>query len=306
MRYYLAIDGQSQGPFPEEEIITMVRDGRVTPDMQAVPEGSDQWQPLSSFIAIPPAVPPAVAGSPAVAFAGYVPPSHQKPRSNVGLIVGIIVGGLVVIVGVIAILAALAVPQISKATQRARMARDISNLKQVKLTLDSFAMDNDGLYPAEKTHRLHTEGLPGPTSSNDYFRQLFASGYLRSRGIFWVENADVCNEDPPEELPASIITSDPALVLKKGECGLSYVVQQASTDNPARPLIMTAFMAGTDQFDPDLYDGKANVLRIDGSVKPLRLNGKGRVLDHNGDDLLRPESDVWGPATTPSIAQPIQ
>jgi type II secretory pathway pseudopilin PulG len=304
MLYYVAINGQAQGPYPEEEIHSMLRSGHLTPDTQAAAEGSDQWQALSSLVAMASTTPPAIAPSAAVP-AGHAPQQpYQKPKSNTGLIVGIIVGVLVLVVGVIAILAMLATPQIMRAQQRAKMAQALNNMKQAKLAMDMFAMDNDGVYPNLETHEFYLDGQPQPTTSNEFFRQLIASGNITSQEIFWVNGADVCNADPPANLPPSIIENDPSLILQKGECGLAYVLDQENTDNPSRPLLMTAFMAGTDRFDPDLYDNKVNILRIDGSAKPERLNPGGRVLDGNRDDLLR-DSEVWN-GTPVMIAQPAQ
>ena len=56
---------------------------------------------------------------------------------------------LLVVIAIIVALAALATPQIFKALKRAALAEAISNSKQVKLALDSFATDFDGQYPSE-------------------------------------------------------------------------------------------------------------------------------------------------------------
>ena len=65
---------------------------------------------------------------------------------------------LLVVIAIIVALAALATPQIFKALKRAALAEAISNSKQVKLALDSFATDFDGQYPSEDTAEYVSEG----------------------------------------------------------------------------------------------------------------------------------------------------
>ena len=64
--------------------------------------------------------------------------------------------------------------KIKEAQTRANMAESVSNSRQIKLIMDSFAMDNDGKYPSAETAAEYD--LPSPVSSNDYFRQLFVTG----------------------------------------------------------------------------------------------------------------------------------
>ena len=80
--------------------------------------------------------------------------------------------------------------------------------------------------------------------------------------------------------------------LKAGDCGWAYVREQANTDNPARPLIIDAYKPGTKEFDQKIWGGKVIVLRIDGSVKTMRLAPNGKILV-GGKDLLTKESAPW-------------
>ena len=186
----------------------------------------------------------------------------------------------------------LGTPCIFRALPRAALAEAISNTKQVKLALDSFAMDNDGLYPCAETAPHYD--LPADSSTNALFRQLFASENTKSERIFWVKGAAICSEKAPDDVSTIRGVFYPAETLQPGDCGLAYVQHQTNLDNPSRPLLFDSPPTASGlEFDRDLWEGKVVVLRIDSSAKPMRLNGENRLLDADGKELLTTASDVW-------------
>lgn len=61
---------------------------------------------------------------------------------------GLVLGYITTVLSVFVLaLAALATPQILRALDRATMAENVSNARQVKMVLDMYAMDEDGKYP---------------------------------------------------------------------------------------------------------------------------------------------------------------
>ncbi|MDA0813472.1 MAG: hypothetical protein O3C21_13920 [Verrucomicrobia bacterium] len=87
----------------------------------------------------------------------------KKPGCNwvVILIVGLV--GIPVLITIVAVLAAVAVPVYSVIQGRAARTKAIANARQIHLALAQYAMDHDGAFPG------------GVNDANAAYRQLFAS-----------------------------------------------------------------------------------------------------------------------------------
>lgn len=218
-------------------------------------------------------------------------PSVTKPvLSNITLL-GVIIAGLILIL-----------PTSCRLGRRhPGMAEDVSNVRQIGLTLASFAMDNDGEFPTAATAGFYE--LPPPTSSNDYFRQLFASDNTRSERIFWVRDSKTSTSAKPDDVTTTSGKFDPAQTLRPGDNHWAYFTGLRNDEVPARPLVVESYLPGTTTFDQKRLDGKAIVLRIDSSAKPERLSPAGIIRDGDGKNLLTTDSIVWKGAT-PDLRQP--
>lgn len=77
--YYLAINGQQQGPFTVEQIIAIVRDGRADASTLAFTRGMATWTPLAHIPELRAHVAPAGTGMmpPPVPTGGYGKRSHE-------------------------------------------------------------------------------------------------------------------------------------------------------------------------------------------------------------------------------------
>lgn len=200
---------------------------------------------------------------------------------------------LLVVIAIIVALAAMATPAIFKALGRAAMAESVSNGRQVKLILDTFAMDNDGVYPSEDSAEFYE--IAGTEKSNDLFKQLFASGNTNSEKIFWVKGSQMCDKAKPDDVTTEGGVFSQSRTLEAGDCGWAMVEDQTNVDNPSRPLIFDSPPTGAGLvFDGELWDLKAIVVRIDGSAKPERLNPSFKLLDGDNKELLTTNSEVWG------------
>lgn len=88
---------------------------------------------------------------------------------------------LLVVIAIIAILAALLLPALGRARDKARLVKCLSNLKQVGLAAKLFAMDNGGLYP---WHIVPAEGGTfGPMAGEGWRNFLALSNELANPKI---------------------------------------------------------------------------------------------------------------------------
>lgn len=170
---------------------------------------------------------------------------------------------LLVVIAIIAALAAMATPVILKQKKKADMTEAVNNAKQIFYLMIEF--DGDfGEFPSDDSASdIDTDLTLGSANSNDYFRQFIGGGYTSSEEIFYAKSNDT-------KKPDNAVNGTSAL--EAGEVGFAYLTKQSTSQNSARPLVMAPMIEGGETFDPSPYDNKAVVLRIDGSVKQLRVN----------------------------------
>ena len=218
---------------------------------------------------VPPAMPPELSPEPATRRSGF-----PKLGCGIALVVA-------------AALVAVSWPVIHKQRKMADMTKAIGNAKQIHLALHNFDADF-GRFPDATTiprvrEATKTTLALGTTTSNDHFRQMIAT-VSKMESIFWAKTPATPRK------PNEILGAD---ALGKGECSYSYVAGLSSTSNSATPIIMTPMIPGTNQFDPAAFEGKAVVLRIDGSAKAEVI----RTDDHKaavpGGTLFDPSSPIW-------------
>jgi prepilin-type N-terminal cleavage/methylation domain-containing protein len=197
---------------------------------------------------------------------------------------------LLVVIAIIASLAAMATPVIMKQQKKAAMTTAISNAKQVHMLMMEF--DGDfGAFPNDETAQADQDlnGYSG-ANSNDYLGQFIAGGYVNSEEIFYAKGGSTTNKKPDNDYSTKSVT------LEAGECGFSYVINQSTSDNTGRPILLAPMEGNGETFKIDPYDGKCVALRIDGAAKSLRISktskkgnlGGGKTLFDTGQDT------VWG------------
>jgi type II secretory pathway pseudopilin PulG len=73
-------------------------------------------------------------------------PGSDKETKTLGIVIGIVVGGLV-LVAVIGILAAIAIPNLLNALQRSRQKRAIADMRTVSFALEAYRTDKNEPFP---------------------------------------------------------------------------------------------------------------------------------------------------------------
>ena len=213
---------------------------------------------------------------------------------------------LLAVMTILVVLAGIAPASIFKSLKRASLAQAINNAKQVKLSLDAFAIDFDGQYPNDDTADYVIEGGTGETYSNDYFRQMFLAGVTESEKIFWVKNSAVASKFAPDDKVKEGGRVQADEVLQKGDVHWAYITDQTNLDTGSRPLILDGYKRGTGEWDPNTWDQKVIVLAIDGSCRTMGMRASdGKVIDGSKKDILSSQADAWdGEDPTKLLKQP--
>ena len=196
---------------------------------------------------------------------------------------------VVLIVGVLLFCVVVFMPSLIEQTKKVAMTKVTGNAKSFFYLMVEFDGDY-GQFPNDQTAEGDAK-LNGYTGqySNDYFGQFIAGGYTSSEEIFYAKGNDVWGSKPDN------VISPKEEILKEGECGFAYNKGYSTNFNSAAPLIMAPMYGDGFKFDPYIFDNKAVVLRIDGSVKQLRLNDDRHAIVSGSQTLFEAGPDtVWG------------
>jgi prepilin-type N-terminal cleavage/methylation domain-containing protein len=240
------------------------------------------------------------------AFASTIKP-YNTMKINKQLRRGFTLVELLVVIVIIAALAGLTAPMVIKQRKKADQTEAVNNAKQIGLALFEFETEY-GSFPDDTTAATvatatGTTAVSG-SNSNDRFRQLIRAGFTQSEAMFYAKSAYT-------KKPDGVTTTD-AKALEKGEVGFGIIMMgtagMTASGNPSRPVVAAPFTSAlADKFDPDLFDGKAVVLKVDNSVTSLSINITSGLVAINGSPMLTTGADsVWGvTATVPTWAYPL-
>lgn len=157
--------------------------------------------------------------------------------------------------------------------------------------------DHDfGQFPSDATAVIHYNA-DGSVShdlrpfkgaySNDYLGQLIAAGFIKDEELFYAEH------NKKSKVGDNDISSSEK-ILETGECGFSYLKRQSSSSNARTPILFSNMTGEGLQFDPDTYDGRAVIARVDGAVKQLQININGEAKLPGTTLFEEGEDTVWG------------
>jgi hypothetical protein len=130
------------------------------------------------------------------------------------------------------------------------------------------------------------------------------NGDTQSGLIFWVKESHVASPHAPDDVVYRGGKPELSLILRPGDAHWAYAHGLKNDDPPATPLLFDPYRPGTDEFDSKLWEGKAVLLRIDGSARADRLDPKDHKLrDSDGLDLFDPAARHWD-LHPPDLRQP--
>jgi len=200
---------------------------------------------------------------------------------------------LLVVIAIIAILASIALPAFSAVQERAKQTKDLSNGKQVALSLKQFALDNNGVFPnaiyGGGNNYAAAPPLAAGSTSNDAFRWLVPT-YTNSEDIFVVPGSKWSVGDD-NSLDAALNVSGgatypvagggvDATTLASGEVGYGYISNLNDTSNPQFPLLYDGTQIGTQTYPTDktitggVWGGtRAVIIFVDGSGRVMKCDG---------------------------------
>lgn len=170
----------------------------------------------------------------------------------------------------------------------------ISNSKQIHLLLIEFDQDF-GEFPSDQTAAADPDlNAYCGEYSNDYLGQFIAGGYVKSEEIFYAKGGSGSHNELKHRPDNDFSTREKTL--EAGECGFAYVKGvNAEPAHPETPILMAPMYGDGYQFNPDIYDGKAMALLVNGAAKMYRIDKNHHAMIGGGKTLFEGGKDtVWG------------
>lgn len=182
-------------------------------------------------------------------------------------------------------------PVVMKCAKKSSLISAVSNAKQVFYILVEFDEDY-GSFPNDQTAKAKPElNAYCGECSNDYLGQLLAGEYCQSEEIFYAKGGSSNQKLPDDDI------STRSKTLEAGECGFAYIKGLGMRHHGEPPILLTPMYGDGVKFNTEAHQGRAAILRVDGSVKSYRLDENHHVLMHGNSGKTvfdGGEDTVWG------------
>jgi len=178
---------------------------------------------------------------------------------------------------------------------KVRQTLAVMNARQIGLALFEFETEY-GAYPNDKT-AADVKKATGTTAelkavtANDCFFQLIAANIAQTDSMFSLDDP-AAPARPEKQKPLE----------KLAKCSFAYLSGMDSAGNPGRPVVVAPLLKGKTTFDPQVFGGRAVILKVDNSVTTVPIEPDGRVLI-DGKDIFDPAHPLWG-GKIPSVKWP--
>ena len=185
---------------------------------------------------------------------------------------------LLVVIAIIAILAAMLLPALSAARERAKNASCVSKLKQIGLAVHMYANSHDGYLPNSSTSPTaeKVNGRSGGGSSNSPFWFLYNGGYFMSSINAKDVDSNYVNMKPYYQCPSD----ETNYKINGGNIDSSYwynISRYTNMDEkyhrwtlahePNNAIVFDLYPFKASANVPDNHPDAINVLKIGGEVK---------------------------------------
>jgi prepilin-type N-terminal cleavage/methylation domain-containing protein len=163
------------------------------------------------------------------------------PRTLKRFLKGFTLIELLVVIGIIALLASIAVPAFTGVQIRAAQTKAMSNAKQVGLACKQYAIDNNGAYPSYQFSTSGT-GTTVATSSEQAFDNLFPA-YLQTISVFYVPKSAWTPGNQPADPTQTNMAGGSAFSAgtPSNQCEWAYVTGLYDTSSASFPLLADGF-----------------------------------------------------------------
>lgn len=139
---------------------------------------------------------------------------------------------LLVVITIIGVLAALAVPAVGGALDRAKQTADVANARQLGIVLFSLANDENGVYPTGPRDSSGNRPASPTGSSTDLFEDMLRQGELKEAKILATNSRKVYT--------GSLSTPD----LKPENVGWDYIGGLSTASESGIPLLVSTQAIG--------------------------------------------------------------
>jgi prepilin-type N-terminal cleavage/methylation domain-containing protein len=219
---------------------------------------------------------------------------------------------LLVVIGIIALLASIALPAFTGVQIRAAQTKALNNAKQIGLSCKQYAIDNNGSYP----NTDFTAGTGVPVSAQGAFNNLFPT-YLTTIQPFFQPKSAWTPGNPPTDPTMQTMQTGGGGALAANQCEWAYVLGLYDTSNSTFPLIADAFAGQgqsheyttTETAKGGVWKGQqAIVVFCDDSARVIKCTGNGDTTKVPGGpdntDLFETSQPNWLSSPTNNVVNP--
>ena len=237
----------------------------------------------------------------------------KLPRTNRGFTLI----ELLVVIGIIALLASIALPAFTGVQIRAAQTKALNNAKQIGLSCKQYAIDNNGSYPNVSFQAGTAASTTVPANAQDAFNNLFPTYLTTIQPFFQPKSAWTPGQNPPTDPTMQTMQTGGSGALAVNQCEWCYVLGLYDTSNSTFPLLADAFSGAgqsheyttTETAKGGVWKGQqAVVVFCDDSARVIKCVGTGDTTKvpggPDGSDLFSVSQQNWLVSPTNNVVNP--